>query len=770
MPAADVVGMAFDPERLFNCALLVGPWREGRTRTMNTLGAMGIDVFRVRNRYEIEGLDLSGILVALVDVADIGDAADAGVTATLQQLHDSGSPRTVVVRADEQRQSSPKVGFSNELLFATKSEIPSTLGSLCLQLLDMPEGDVDDLLAKEVVATCYAAGDDAPPADMPEGSFDDRSAEEASEVTSHGAAGDDAPPADTTDQPLYWNTRLPGNDAVLDPDSGQVGIVLAGREYAFETALDLEASLGVSTPAGLMGEYAGTDATFQLSGSNIQFQTERSSEWLRQVDSPPMPCGDQGTDPFRVLFRVPVPGQATIELRLATRRQTLLSQRIELQAVGVRLNNAIGVNDTPPRVARSMTTTPEIDGSTFRETIGIDISMSVREREGQSVFLLSSDGCGYADVAFQSNAQTIATTVAALRPQLIALLAKYPTTPGPKGEFDLGSEHEAEVRRVFAEVGTRLHSMLFGTSTSDNPNTAALSGAAQCLATSPRDPPMKLQIIDPRLALSVPWGLVYDAQALKAAGLSADRAADGVDEQCFWGRRFSMLRYVDRSSLGSNAFGGDGVHVTAVINRELGATTVSNQLAMLNGTGGVGECSLVLDPVISDPQSLLAWAKAGDSSASDVLYFFCHARAVATFGSGGFPAPAADPGSAAFGLAASDGDDRVSVADLEAAWGERRERRPLVLLNACGSTQADPAYGLPFVSMFMRTWQARALVGTDWSVPTRFADSFSRLVMAGLRRELTIADSLRHAANVSFSQGNLYPLMYALYGQMSAHF
>ncbi|HET9443833.1 MAG TPA: CHAT domain-containing protein, partial [Acidimicrobiales bacterium] len=369
---------------------------------------------------------------------------------------------------------------------------------------------------------------------------------------------------------------------------------------------------------------------------------------------------------------------------------------------------------------------------------------------------------------------------AALRVELVKLAGRYPAEPGPRGEFDLG-EHEAEVRLTFARVGARLHDLVFGSPAADNPLTALRADAARWISTVGRDGEATLQVADDAIVLPVPWGLLYDAGAYAAAlgehGQAVPpnlrprpEAADQVDERCFWGRRFALSRFFPLPALSRPVVGGpDGVRVTPVLNCELGEPVVTNQRSLFAGGGGAGggAATLVADDVIADPAALVAWAEAGDTRPSDVLYFFCHARSVAQFGPTGFPTGAADPGDAALGLAADDTGESVTVARLREAWNRRRERRPLVLLNACGSTQADAVYGVPFVQAFMGTWQARALVGTDWTIPTRFADPFSRRVVEGLRRGLTVAAALRAASLEAFAQGNLYPLMYALYGQPS---
>src|SRR5215475_11394567 len=55
--------------------------------------------------------------------------------------------------------------------------------------------------------------------------------------------------------------------------------------------------------------------------------------------------------------------------------------------------------------------------------------------------------------------------------------------------------------------------------------------------------------------------------------------------------------------------------------------------------------------------------------------------------------------------------------------------RPLVFMNACSSTQGDGAFQSMFLNHFRSRWNACGFIGTDWKIPTVFADAFGRLVL-----------------------------------------
>ena len=212
--------------------------------------------------------------------------------------------------------------------------------------------------------------------------------------------------------------------------------------------------------------------------------------------------------------------------------------------------------------------------------------------------------------------------------------------------------------------------------------------------------------------------------------------------------------------------------MTAVLNPTFGSSVFGEQWAALTGRPRqAGSLRLLEEAQISDRQTLLNWVNHGESSHCDLLYFFCHASVPTRVGSGGYPTAVADPWEdALIGLGAEhDRSASVSLQDLR-DWHRRRPRRPLVFFNACGSAQADPLYGNPFVEHFVRDWECRALVGTDWTVPTAFADVFSRKVVAKLRQGEALIDALRSVSMEAFAADNPYPLIYGLYGEPEVRF
>ena len=110
--------------------------------------------------------------------------------------------------------------------------------------------------------------------------------------------------------------------------------------------------------------------------------------------------------------------------------------------------------------------------------------------------------------------------------------------------------------------------------------------------------------------------------------------------------------------------------------------------------------------------------------------------------------------------------DSTTLRGMAGAKKACAGRNPLVFMNACSSAQADSVYQSLFLSLFMGTWSARGFIGTDWKVPTLFADAFSRRV---LRDFLLDGCPLGRAFAVASAEvidaGNPFPMIYAIFAR-----
>jgi hypothetical protein len=602
-------------------------------------------------------------------------------------------------------------------------------------------------------------------------SLSDRSAlsrvRSAIEQPSVGAAVDDDPR-------LFWNSRFPGNEAVLQAPPGKLPRVLEGQIYEFETALESTASSGVSTPVIDSKGLIGSDVAFELMGTGVVFASQESPElFVRALKSQTFSCGPTGTAPFRVRCRFDVSGQAVIELELQVENSRFLNQRIELSVVGEW--HEAGDSSAPTQTEPA--SRDPIDVTDVRRPRHVGLRVEIAGADPQIHVGASATGQVGFDIRPIKAIGTLddmITEVASARPNLVALASRYPRSSAPSLPWSL-EQYGDEVLLEFAKIGWDLHKALFG-SPYGSKSSAPLARSISMVGRSPEGDTTAQ--IDDRVGVPIPWGLLYDAQAygaaLKERGTpdferyrKRPKVPTDVDQSCFWGYRFSIYRtLVDRDAPIWELGDFDGsAYVTAVLNPTFDDALIGGQKNALTGQEG-DQMSLTYEALISDRNALVSWVEAGDDSKCDLLYFFCHANMPTQYGEGGWQDAVSTKWMAELALGEKDDASAiVTLKDLSDLWPEVRKRRPLVFVNACGSAQADPLYGNPFVEHFVRDWGSRALVGTDWTVPTDFADVFSRSVVARLRSGEALIDALRSSSREAFAAGNLYPLIYALYGE-----
>src|SRR5262249_19574598 len=106
---------------------------------------------------------------------------------------------------------------------------------------------------------------------------------------------------------------------------------------------------------------------------------------------------------------------------------------------------------------------------------------------------------------------------------------------------------------------------------------------------------------------------------------------------------------------------------------------------------------------------------------------------------------------------------KITIREMQKARTQALQGTPLIFMNACGSAQGDFCYPSPFIFHFMRTWTARGFVGTDWSIPTEFADVFGRQVLKKLCDGTEILDAFHELTRSAADANNPFGLIYALY-------
>jgi hypothetical protein len=263
--------------------------------------------------------------------------------------------------------------------------------------------------------------------------------------------------------------------------------------------------------------------------------------------------------------------------------------------------------------------------------------------------------------------------------------------------------------------------------------------------------------------LPFPWGIVYDAPG------PLERAAD-VALAGFWGRRFMIDRTISAilRSLPPPILEGA---IQPCLNPHLDSEESLQVIASQRGFfEHIGRSSPVRHTIESGEQ-LRAYLQDEGVAAPAILYFFCHARAAHEMNDQLFQIAAAADEQASLLLDASGSKSELSVGELKRLRRSPLKARPLVFLNACSSAEADQYYQSQFLTLFVSQWQARAFIGSDWKIPTEFADAFARRALARflapepVAPRLELGAALHSTAVEVLDLGNPFPLIYALYGR-----
>ena len=198
-----------------------------------------------------------------------------------------------------------------------------------------------------------------------------------------------------------------------------------------------------------------------------------------------------------------------------------------------------------------------------------------------------------------------------------------------------------------------------------------------------------------------------------------------VVPMCFWGNRFAIYRNeYERSPVPSGIGEPDGVHTAMILNPKLRPPIPEQQATAIKEAGSGRPTSLVLDADVRDVASLRHWAAELGDHPPELIWLTCHAVYPHRVRRQRLPEPSRRPRRGAVPHGRQDRPhDRRLAEDLRNAFERLVGSHPLVILNACGGGQADPIYGQPFIQFFIDRWGARAVVGTDWDVPDRFADA-----------------------------------------------
>ena len=578
---------------------------------------------------------------------------------------------------------------------------------------------------------------------------------------------------------LYWNSRFPDNPGMAIIGRPKPALVQVGSVYVFETALETTTAEGFASTVVAAGQVVGTDIVFSLRGEGTTFSASGPnglfSEW---IESQPLSCTSAGTAVYRAWCRIERPGDILIECLLIVRNAMLLGQEFHLKAYP---------REQAPLQGR-LTLDDVLGRARAKDRAGIE-SLAEIEAVPEAELRLVLRPAEYAGEDWCSirvtgrNVKTLEARTRSKRADLIGkphqlrglleeLSTRYKPATGGK-PFALEPAYADEVKVTFAKIGSALHSMIFAADFS-----AAKSDADEVAKEVAKQIANQGHGVAERLAfqidapnMSIPWALLYDRPACSWGRLGGGpnrhtepKIAEEVEVDCFWGKRFGIYHWVNGMQTVKKELGAESVRMQPVLDTHLGTQVVRNQRELFASSQS-SPVQLDIRAVLTDKVEFLSWIHDLGRERCDILYFFCHASAPSQFDSNLVPANLSHTGEASVSIADKRGGQvRVTIDDMRAELDSELAGRPFVFLNACSSAHSDSVYGAPFVDIFMRTWQGRALVGTEWSVPEAFADPFSRLVVAELRAKKTLSQALETASEAAFEQGNLYPLIYTLYG------
>lgn len=526
---------------------------------------------------------------------------------------------------------------------------------------------------------------------------------------------------------LYWNVRFPESPSVLSNEPHEVSV---DSTYILETAIEPIGGPDGTTETFPADQLTDKKISFILRAINGQFRVGPKEEWHSVVMSEMTTCSKEGTPPFQGEYHALEPGYAEIELTLLVNGGSIAQQVIELSVIGDDLSqgDATSQGIGKPLSVPALTDAP---GSELLLLLEDRVAM-LSERETETISRAQWDGK-------QPERGTVVASVEAYA-QLGALSERFIPSSG----MQLIGVDGDEALLNLAIIGSKLYRALFKDWGPDIPPPELEEIRERMLKLGDIKSPPILQIIAPNIP--VPWGILYDGDP---PGLETNPMSIQTDR--FWGMRFDIYRYAS-SVTGVRRLRGKRCVVKPIVGK-----TVPRSAQQLDFIAQLSKPAATTSKVRKPAQTtddLLTWAAHDD--ANDLLYFYCHAvpkeRAL-VFGS------------------TDQAQDRVSLDQLTVKLGQARRRNPVVILNACSSAQIGAANGKPFVDFFMKKWGAQAFIGTDWPVQAILADAIGQRLLAEIvteRRSLRMA--LRAVISAGATEGNYFPLMYAIYGPSNVQF
>lgn len=572
-----------------------------------------------------------------------------------------------------------------------------------------------------------------------------------------------SPPATSeSEQSVYWNTRFP-DDRTVDTTKQ----IVVGVPFRLETALEASCRGAVSrmVPYGKLS--SNDSVTFDIRGDGVGLRVDASEGFVERVRSQPQRSRRRkGGIRFCVELQAESPGEVGLHLQLNINGAAVLQQHLMLVAVPLLTSSLIGKTS---RDAGEDSATPAVASPIGFNGFPVQpalVRVEIDINQSDCRLRIEVDG-RMERVVCPGGRDVVVDDTIRIRNELVQLSEAYAKNTDPVNPLDL--KESGEFLLKFAQMGARIHELFFG-----NPNDEAVKEevkrCGRVIAQKGRNGHApRMQILAEHVPF--PWGLVYDGLSYGSSLDATDpsriryetvpKRVEDVDVLRFWGYRFRIDRTFSGllRTLSSRSLKKACVQpcFNPHIDDEQSVKVVARQRDFFERL-----CSPVQarKPVESDAD-LQTYFQSTAAEPCDLLYFFCHAECAQSINAVFFNVARPPAAQAAISLEPA---KRITIDDMRKLRMKPLEGNPLVFMNACCSAVGDRAYQSLFLTHFVNTWAARGFVGTDWKVPSVFADAFGRLVLDSfLAKGQSIGDAFGRATRNVLDRKNPFPLIYALY-------
>lgn len=549
-------------------------------------------------------------------------------------------------------------------------------------------------------------------------------------------------------------TTVPWVTSVVEPvEAARTQTIDVDRPVRLVTSLGIEAGEGELASVGISPE--------MLTGASIQFKVMLQGALGRSQESGATPSASiisselrfEPPAPTRFAFQITanVPGPVVLRVILYLNGRPTLRQEIKLSAVEHALSTSSPVSAQPGaaqlgcshinghNLATLQAPILALEVGSYDEGYSIELTVCGRRAERPAVPAISRADLAHKTIRW--------------RKQLVALSEQY----GRGTQSELATE-TPDALRAFARIGVEIHQALFGRPQQRGIEDLRRMAEAIAQLGESRGARSLMTITAERLPL--PWSVVYDGTL---------EEGKPVDLAGFWGHRFLIERITPAviEKIPSRALRGAADRIAQLvpcINTHLDSqqrvVAASNQQKFF---ADLAEARITCRPLVQTREALGKWL-AQDQGESRLVYFFCHASSAKTIDDRYFQSSESSDEGTWLDL---DADEalHIDIEWLRQAREQRLTGQPLVFLNACSTAEGDREFQSPFLTQFVREYDARGLIGTDWKIPTVFADAFSRRFLRRFLGGGSLGQALLETSDEFMSAGNPFPLIYAVYGR-----